>query len=101
MKNSNKIDGLIHNAQMVKKAILRLENNAPVRVRWVCKNKAAEYYGISIRQVQNWKNDGRIKTKELNGKTYYDIEPLLCDPIPVQTITSGAFGITTIMSKAV
>jgi hypothetical protein len=100
MKNENKaIKELIHNAQMTKKALLRLENNLPVRISWVSKKKAAEYYDVSERQIQNWKNDKKIKTKEINGKIYYDIEPLLCEPIPVRPRAAATFGISTIMNK--
>lgn len=51
----------------------------PVQIYWVSRKKAAELYDVSTRTILNWKKEGLLQSKEINGKQYYSIIPLLKD----------------------
>ena len=53
-----------------------ISKNQPIQVHWVSRRKASEIYDVSLRQILNWKQQGLIEYKEINGKVYYSILPL-------------------------
>jgi hypothetical protein len=75
-QTSVQIRFLLKKQNMVLESIAKNQTN---QTYWVCKKKAAQLYGVSLKTIYNWSVSGGLKTKEFNGKTYYSILPLVND----------------------
>ncbi len=73
MKNTAELKRLIKSFEV---ALEKISLQAPQQIYWVSRKKAAELYDVSVRTLLNWKNEGLIEAKEINGKVYYSILPL-------------------------
>ena len=77
MNNDKNSKEILKHLSAVETILNKLLSQQPIHIHWVSRKKAAELYDVSQRTIYNWQHDGQIKFKEINGKDYYSVVPLL------------------------
>tara|TARA_B110000285_G_scaffold24400_1_gene23492 strand:- start:2594 stop:2851 length:258 start_codon:yes stop_codon:yes gene_type:complete len=72
-----KYETLKHFIKQNSTAIKKVLEKDTLKTIWVSKKKAAQLYDVSERTIDNWRKDGKIRSKLFNDKPYCSISPLL------------------------